>query len=138
MDFLFILDIPLWLLEIIRKVILISLIILAIRYDMIILIFAQVVYSILVLFLNMYYSGREINYGIMQQFRDISPTILLSLISLGLTSLFICIPLQNEFVMLVIKSLTFIISFFILNRIFKTQSYSFAIPILANLIKQIR
>lgn len=125
-------------LEVARKVILILLIIIAIKYDMIILVLAQVVYSIIVLFLNMYYSGREIDYGIIQQFRDISPTILLSLISLGLISLFIYIPYQHEFVLLVIKCLTFIISFFMLNRIFKTQSYSFAIPILANLIKQIR
>ena len=125
-------------LEILRKLILATILIFVVKYDMIVLVWGQVFYGIIVLIINMYYSGKEISYGIQQQFKDILPTVIIAVVALGLVFLLSHIIHNKDGLLILIKSFIYIVSFFALNKIFKTQSLKFTTPIIINLLKQLR
>lgn len=125
-------------LEIIRKVILIALICIAVNYNILILIWIQVLYAVIVLFLNMYYSGREIDYYVTQQIHDIFPTIITSIISYLIGLSLDLMPIDNSIILMLLKSAMFILSFFTLNKRFNTQSFALTAPLLINIRNKFR
>lgn len=71
-------------LEIIKKVIIVIGILCAIRFGIYGLLTFQVIFSIIAFYINSFYSGRMINYPIIEQLRDIAPLFVLSLAAGGL------------------------------------------------------
>ncbi len=65
-------------LEILKKIIIVIIIAVTIKYGIIALIYGQVFTSIIAFFINTYYTGKYINYTAWQQTRDVSPIILLA------------------------------------------------------------
>ncbi|MDA3884348.1 MAG: lipopolysaccharide biosynthesis protein [Candidatus Delongbacteria bacterium] len=68
-------------LEILKNIILFITILLTIRAGVVILLLGSVLTSFISVLINMYFCGKEINYKILEQFRDISPIGIISLIS---------------------------------------------------------
>lgn len=70
-------------LEVIKKTIAFSILVISMYFDMYVICIGQAVYSIIALYLNTYYTNKLFNYGFFSQMRDILPQLLLSLIMLG-------------------------------------------------------
>jgi len=67
--------------EIIKKVIFATVILVSINWGIYGLLYGKIFMSIIGLFINSHYSGKFINYKIWEQLRDISPALLIALIS---------------------------------------------------------
>jgi len=123
-------------LEITRKIILALCLVLAMNYDIIVFIWMQVVYGIIVLFINLFFCGKEISYGVYSQMKDILPTILLSAISLGVICLAdVLLPFQNA-LSLISKCILFMALYLFMNYGLKTQALAFTYSVIINLIKK--
>ena len=64
-------------LEIIRRVVLLIILFVSSFFDIETFVWGQVLYSIIVLFINIYTSGKQINYSVASQCKDLFPTFLL-------------------------------------------------------------
>lgn len=62
-------------LEIVRRCIMILILLFTVRYSIAIFVFGNSIYSILLLFLNLYYCGKPIHYSIAQQLKDVAPIL---------------------------------------------------------------
>jgi len=71
-------------LEIIKKILVIPVIAIGIRFGMIVLLWGMVLNSFLAYFINVYYSARLLNYSTAEQLMDIAPTFVHTLIMAGL------------------------------------------------------
>lgn len=60
-------------LEIIRRITMIVILLITLHYDIIIFISGTAIYSFLLLFLNLHFCGKPINYSVFQQLKDVSP-----------------------------------------------------------------
>lgn len=65
-------------LEVIKKIIMITSVVIAIPFGIMALLYSQLIISILILFINAYYSKRFIGYGLIEQVLDILPSLLLA------------------------------------------------------------
>ena len=74
-------------LEIIKKILGVSILILTLPYGIIVMTYGGVVSSILCLFINTFYTGKLIHMGFLKQMKDLTPTLFLSLIMFGFVSL---------------------------------------------------
>lgn len=66
-------------LEIIRRVVLLIILLVSSFFDIETFVWGQVLYSIIVLFINLYTCGKQINYSVASQCKDLFPTFLLGL-----------------------------------------------------------
>ena len=66
-------------LEIIRRVVLLIILLVSSFFDIETFVCGQVLYSIIVLFINLYTCGKQINYSVASQCKDLFPTFLLGL-----------------------------------------------------------
>ncbi|CAI9679881.1 lipopolysaccharide biosynthesis protein [Elizabethkingia anophelis] len=67
-------------LEIIKKVIIVIIIVLAIKFGMYGLVWGQVVISVIALFINTFYTGKFLNYNVFEQLKDLFPSIFIATI----------------------------------------------------------
>ena len=86
-------------LEIMRRVIMICIIIITLHFNILVFICGNAAYSIILLFLNLYYCGRPINYKVHQQIIDIIP-ILLRIITMVVTSLCVSTMMHDANILL--------------------------------------
>ena len=97
-------------LEIVRRCIMIMILLLTVRYSIAIFVFGNSIYSILLLFLNLYYCGKPIHYSIAQQLRDVAPILarqaLIILTGIGVSYL---LSQQLIYVRLIISILSMVI-----------------------------
>jgi teichuronic acid exporter len=70
-------------LEVIKKILIVVMLIVAVPFGIKALLYGQVIISILAFFINSHYSGKFLNYTAFQQLKDILPIFLLSIISGG-------------------------------------------------------
>ena len=68
-------------LEILKKIIIVILILITIKFGIIALIWGQAINSIIAFFINTHYTGKFLKYNSLQQARDILPMIILALIA---------------------------------------------------------
>jgi O-antigen/teichoic acid export membrane protein len=71
-------------LEVVKKIIIVSAVIIALQFGILALLYGQVIISVLAFFINSYYSGKFINYPAAQQIKDIIPILVLSVIAGGI------------------------------------------------------
>ena len=72
-------------LELVKKVIIVITLAVTIPFGIFALLYGQVVISAIAFFINAHYTGRYINYSALEQLKDISPILLVGIISGGLT-----------------------------------------------------
>lgn len=70
-------DLYLWL-EVIKKLLIVAIVLSSIGYGVLGLVWGQVVLSMISLFINTYYTGKFINYSMLQQLADLIPSILIA------------------------------------------------------------
>lgn len=112
-------------LEILKKIVFTFLIVLAVLLKTGIygLLFAIVLNSIFSLLINTHFSGREINYPTKDQFKDIFPAYLLSII-MAITTLKLGTYLTLEKILIIIIQIIFGITFYILlSKVFKIKEF---------------
>jgi O-antigen/teichoic acid export membrane protein len=68
------------LLSIVKKILIVFTIFISFQWGIYGLLFGQIPFAIIAIFFNGYYSGKLINYGILEQFKHITPSIVYSLI----------------------------------------------------------
>lgn len=78
-------------LEIIKKIIGVSILAFTIPFGIIALCYSRIVMSLLALIVNTYYTGKLINLGFLKQIRDLMPTILISFTMFALILMLNCI-----------------------------------------------
>ncbi len=67
-------------LSIVKKVLIVSIVLISFQWGIYGLLVGQIPLSIIGIFFNGYYTGKLINYGVLEQFKHITPTIFYSLI----------------------------------------------------------
>ena len=107
-------------LSIIQKVIGLSLMIAAVPYGVFAIFYAGCIVSVLMLFMNTYYTGKFINVGFWKQMKDVTPTTLIC------TAMYICVKLTlavipNVYIQLVVSILVGIGVYVGLAKLFKFE-----------------
>ena len=78
-------------LEVFRRFVMILIVLITINYDIVVFVFGITIYSIMLLFINLYYCVRPIQYGVYEQLKDTFPIFLrlfiMITVSLGTTFL---------------------------------------------------
>ena len=70
-------------LEIIKKIIVLASVIIGLQYGIYGLLIATIIVSAIALFINSHYTGKFINYNLLQQLKGLFPILLISLLSAG-------------------------------------------------------
>lgn len=118
-------------LEITRKSLLALLIILFMNQGIITFVWMQVVYGVIVLILNIYFCGKEIQYSVFSQLKDLSPTIAISFFALlGCAFVPFLEIIDNRLLTVILKSLIFIAIYWCTNALFSSKAYMYMKPIL--------
>ncbi len=86
-------------LEIIRRTLMLLILAVTVNFDIIIFVGGTAVYSFLLLFINLYYCGKPINYGVFQQLKDTMP-IFFRLAIMVITALITSYFVQNLYIIL--------------------------------------
>lgn len=118
-------------LEIIKKIIGILVLVVSIPFGLQFMCWLRIVSSLIALFINTYYTGKLINVGYSKQMRDLLPTLTLSLLMYGLSSISMKI-IAVEWLQIILATITGIIFYFSVAYIFKLKELSY----LKSLIKK--
>lgn len=105
-------------LEIIKKLLGISVLCITAPYGLIVMCYGQIFNSIISLGINTYYTGKLINVGFFKQMQDLYPIILLSL-TMFICVLFINNTISNDFIKLIVGSISGCIIYLLGSYIFK-------------------
>lgn len=120
-------------LEIFKKIIIVLTIFVSINFGIMGLIWGQLVISILLFFVNTFYSGRFINYSTAEQMKDIFPVLMFSLL-VGIVVYFLDYFLaKNHFhdiLRLIISPAVGLLLYFAVSKMIKLQAYTSIINIL--------
>ena len=112
-------------LEIVKKIVLVITISVSIPFGILGLLWGSVIASTLALFINSHYSGKFINYNVFEQMRDVSPIVLICLIS-GLLTWGVDQILMSfhsiDLIRLILASLVGVLSYLAMAILFKFQS----------------
>lgn len=109
-------------LEIVKKIIAIGPLLVGAFIGIIPMLYANLIITIIVFFLNSYYSGRLIGYSSWMQIKDIAPSYI--------TAILIAVPIYflkylpvNNWIILSVQFVAGIVLFLIINRIIKREEY---------------
>ena len=120
-------------LEIIKKCLGVIVIVISIRFGILALLWGQLITSILALVINSYYSGNFINYKLLDQLKDIAPTLLLA----SITGIFVWF-LDSKYFVNFDDIIRIFSSALIGGALFLGVSYSFKFEASTNLISLIK
>jgi O-antigen/teichoic acid export membrane protein len=113
-------------LEIIKKIIITLAIIVGLRFGIYGLLYATIITSFLAFFINTHYSGKFINYSAWKQIKDMTPVIVVSVIT-GLAVFLLDLQVQKYFNTDIVRifsgGITGVVVFLFQNKIFKMESY---------------
>ncbi len=117
--------------EIVKKIIGFSAIVIAIPHGVVALVFAEMITSWLVLYFNLSWNGKLINYSFREQIKDYFPTFLLIFFVGTTTYIFKSIfDFLGIYMLFVIGSLLFLFLYFILSYIFKIDGFIYFLNLL--------
>jgi len=109
-------------LEMIKIILIIIAIIITVKISVIALIIGQICAGFLGFILNIYFSGKFINYKLKEQLLDVLPYFLISLI-MGIIVYFIGLANITNFIKLSIQIVSGFISYYMLSKIFGLNSF---------------
>lgn len=128
-----------WLLrlEIIKKIMGIALIIIGIKiYGIIGILIALTINSIIEFFLNGYFTGKAINYGISKQIKDIAPTFVLAII-VGLIIYLVFYNIHlSSFVQIILQCSLYLFLYLSIAYMLKFESFRIYTDILKSFLKK--
>lgn len=121
-------------LETIKTFLGVIVIVISVRYGIIALLWGQLVSSVLALVINSYYSGRFINYRLIDQLTDIAPTIFLASFTGAIvwaldSLLFVNL---NDILRILISALIGLVLFLGVSHLFKFEAYLNIISLIKN------
>ncbi|MEI6555338.1 MAG: lipopolysaccharide biosynthesis protein [Paludibacter sp.] len=117
-------------LEIVKKVIGISALFIGIQFGIMGMLYAMVVTSYFCLGLNAFFSGRVIKYGIMEQFKDVIFTFILSIV-VGLISYFMISYFEFSYLISMLLMITvYVILYLGISKIMKIEALEMYLSIL--------
>jgi len=109
--------------EVVKKILIITSIIVTYRWGIVAMIYGQIVVSIIALFINTYFTNKYINYSIIEQLLDSTPYLAISTI-MGI----IIYPIQwfpvNSIVLLIFQILTGVTMYMTINYVLKTSAFT--------------
>jgi len=110
-------------LEVIKKILIIVIIFITIKFGIIALIWGQAINSVFAFFINSHYSGKFIHYNSWQQVKDIFPLIFIAVFS-GAIVWFIdySVKMNNDLLRLLAGSTIGIIFYLSISALFKTEA----------------
>lgn len=107
-------------LEIIKKVIGVIILVISVPFGVVVMCYASILGSFLGLFVNAYYTKREVGYGLLDQLKDLLPIILLSAL-VFVVSYIISYNVDENWLSMVLSALSSIFIFVILIKIMHFQ-----------------
>jgi len=110
-------------LEVLKKILLTIILIISFFYGFYALLWGQLIFSILALFINTHYAGKILEYSMWQQMRDILPIFIFAVIMAAIT--FIVdrmLTSQIDIVRLILGSLSGILTYLLVAYLFKFES----------------
>lgn len=110
-------------LEIIKKILVIPVVVIGIIYGIKFMIIGMIINNIIAYYLNSYWSGRHIGYSIMEQLKDILPSLLLSFSMMIVVYLFGMILNFNSIVNLFIQILVGLVYILVIGELLQYQDY---------------
>ncbi|TYP94613.1 O-antigen/teichoic acid export membrane protein [Sphingobacterium allocomposti] len=119
-------------LEVVKKVIIVVVLFISIRYGMIGLVWGQVVISFLSYFVNSYYSGKFLDYHWFKQLSEISGSITLSVL-IGTATFFVIMPVlnvQSQFMLIISNLFIIFSSYFLISYIMKFKEIHLILSLL--------
>lgn len=119
-------------LEIVKRVIGLILIFLFISNGVIGILWALAIASLLEFFLNGFFTGKYIGYGILKQARDILPILFIAFFT-GCVSYSISFVVNfNNVMLLILQIISYLILYVLLLKLFKIESYTYIVMELKN------
>lgn len=110
-------------LEVLKKILLTTILIVSFFYGFYALLWGQLIFSILALFINTHYAGKMLNYSMWQQMRDILPIFIFAVIMAAITFMVDKILIsQIDIVRLILGSLSGSLTYLFVAYLFKFES----------------
>ena len=106
-------------LEVMKKIIIIIAIAVTIKFGIIALLYGQVIVSVLSFIINSYYSGRFINYKTLEQIKDLTPSLILTVVAGGFVFLVNFTTELSDILSLVISTLVGLVIFLSVSYLLK-------------------
>ena len=109
--------------EVFRRVLLVISILFTIKKGVSYLLIGQIITTLIIMFVNMYFSGKEVNLSLLKQIKHTLPYYSIGIVSFVVVYFFSDIFL-SRFLTLMFQSFLFLIIYYFLNKIFMTNSYN--------------
>jgi teichuronic acid exporter len=123
-------------LEIAKKVVQLSILVVSLYYGFYALLWGQVVFSIIALFINSYFTGKYLQYSLVQQLQDAFPVVVSSTITIGTVYwVFKWVVIQNLCLKVIVISSLTILLYFIISKILKVRSFLDIQDIIKSMVK---
>ena len=122
-------------LEVIKKIIGLSLLVISIRWGVYAIAISMVISSIISSFINAYPNKDLLKYSIKEQWIDIIPSLIISSI-MGITVYLVKYLVENTLILLISQILLGIITYVALAKIFKNESYTYIYKSLNEVFKK--
>lgn len=122
-------------LEIIKKVIGVSILLLTLRFGLVWICIGMLCSSIICLCINTYYTGKMIDLGYLQQMSDFVPFLVLSF-SMGLVIYISILPITSIFLQLFVGIAVGLIYYYVVSKLVKSKELAFLQCIVSDILKQ--
>jgi len=110
-------------LEVVKKVLIVIVIIITYRWGIIAMIYGQIVTSIFSYFLNSYFTGKILNYPVVDQIADLMPSLIISLIMGTLIYSIKYLGITSSAILLLTQIITGIFSFFTICYLLRVPAF---------------
>jgi O-antigen/teichoic acid export membrane protein len=122
-------------LEILKKIMIVLVLIVAIPFGIVYMCWGSVIYSLIFLVINSYYTGKFLDLGFWQQMKDITPSFALSVI-VGLLVILISSYVQSMFLQLLLGCSFAIFSYIFTARLLQMEEEKFVWEVLKDRFKR--
>jgi len=122
-------------LEIIKKIVGLIILFISIPFGVIYMAMGSALSSVVSTFINAYPNKKLLNYSYLEQWKDLTPSLTISLIMGGIIYLYNFLILESWLILL-LQIISGIIIYIILAKVFKLESYNYLLNIIKQLMKK--
>ena len=120
-------------LEVVKKIIGVVILCVTIPLGLVAMCYGQIISSVLFLIINTYYTGKLINVGFFQQMKDLTPTVLYTLVMGGVVWI-LSSMLTSSYLQILVGVLVGLPMYLLVSKVAKSQEYRFLLDILKQYI----
>lgn len=124
-------------LEIIKKIVGLIILFISIPFGVFYMAIGSALSSVISTFINAYPNKKLLNYSYLEQWKDLIPSLLISLVMGGIVYLYNFLNLESWLILL-LQAITGVIVYIGLAKLFKIESYDYLLNTLKQLIKSKR